>query len=490
MNLEYSKIRDILKKGSLLKYLKCNDSDDIIRPFISIKNKNNNTTNSDNVPLIIHFIWIGSIIPEKYINNIKTYVKNNPNYKIFLWLDHLDKIELLIKEDNIIIKNVNTDISLINKNEYNLINNYGFKADILRYEIIYNFGGIYSDVDSISVKPFDNNFKKDTVSYITPAWNNLQNAFLCFSKNNNFLKYCIECLPYSVKLKLPWHLTVGPTFLTTCFYFYNDSNINLIHQNKIIWKSNDCYTYHTNDANWVKQSLEKVSVIIASYNRFKYLLNAIKSVKNQTYKNIEIIVVNDCSTEPEYYSYNFEDIKIIHLEENSKKKLGFVSCGYVRNFGIKESTGDYIAILDDDDIWFPKKLELQIQAMKENNCELSCTEGLIGQGMFDTSKKYKKYITETYMRNLEIKFKHFKSNALDNGIPEIWGQKIQKIHNLCICSSVVFKKNIIKKVGLFPEVVNGHEDKQMWIKILEFTNCKFIKEVCVYYDSSTVRETY
>ena len=49
----------------------------------------------------------------------------------------------------------------------------------------------------------------------------------------------------------------------------------------------------------------KVSVIIPTYNRFKYLLNAIESVVNQTHKDIEVIVVNDCSTEEEYYSFDF-----------------------------------------------------------------------------------------------------------------------------------------------------------------------------------------
>ena len=49
--------------------------------------------------------------------------------------------------------------------------------------------------------------------------------------------------------------------------------------------------------------MDKVSVIIPTYNRFNYLLNTINSVKNQTYSNIEIIVVNDCSLEIEYYKY-------------------------------------------------------------------------------------------------------------------------------------------------------------------------------------------
>ena len=52
--------------------------------------------------------------------------------------------------------------------------------------------------------------------------------------------------------------------------------------------------------------MDKVSVIIPTYNRFKYLLNAIKSVKQQTYSNIEIIVVNDCSTQEDYYTFDFK----------------------------------------------------------------------------------------------------------------------------------------------------------------------------------------
>lgn len=66
-----------------------------------------------------------------------------------------------------------------------------------------------------------------------------------------------------------------------------------------------------------------VSVIIPSYNRFKYLLKTIESVKKQTYDNIEIIVINDKSTQKEYYNYdwNANNITIINLDENSKKNL-------------------------------------------------------------------------------------------------------------------------------------------------------------------------
>ena len=82
--------------------------------------------------------------------------------------------------------------------------------------------------------------------------------------------------------------------------------------------------------------MDLISVIISSYNRYESLLNAIISVKNQTYKNIEIIIINDGSSDTRYKNLkNSENFKIIHLDENnSRNKLGFPSCGYVRNFWI------------------------------------------------------------------------------------------------------------------------------------------------------------
>lgn len=228
--------------------------------------------------------------------------------------------------------------------------------------------------------------------------------------------------------------------------------------------------------------MDLVSVIIPTFNRFKYLLNTIKSVKEQTYTNIEIIVVNDRSTEKEYYEYDWEgnNIKIIHLEENSKKKFGFACAGYVRNQGIECSKGKYIAFCDDDDIWFPSKIQLQLNAMKESNCKMSCTDGLIGNGIYDSNKNYKKYNSEYYFDKLKKFYK--KSKLLKNGFPKIWDLGFLKIHNCVICSSVVVEKDILNKINNMKHVKNGIEDYDCWLRILEHTNCVYVEDICFYYD--------
>jgi len=230
----------------------------------------------------------------------------------------------------------------------------------------------------------------------------------------------------------------------------------------------------------------KVSVVIPTYNRFRYLLNTIKSVKEQTYKNIEIIVINDCSSEKDYHEYdwNGNNIIIIHLEKNSKQIFGYACAGYVRSKGIEISSGKYIAFCDDDDIWFPKKIELQIKEMEETGCKMSSTDGLIGNGMFDSSKKYKKYNFEYYYDTLQDIFKNKGSNLLENGFPYIWTLEFLKIHNCVIASSAVVDKDILVKYNCVHNEPNGTgDDYRIWLRVLEHTSCVYVEDICFYYDN-------
>lgn len=230
--------------------------------------------------------------------------------------------------------------------------------------------------------------------------------------------------------------------------------------------------------------MDCVSVIVPTFNRFKLLLNTIESIKSQTYSNIEIIVVNDCSTEKEYYDYNWDGINIIHLDKRSKDIFGFACAGYVRNKGIEKSKGKYIAFCDDDDIWFPSKIELQLNAMKNTRCKMSSTDGLYGNGVYDSNKSYKKYNAEHYFDNLKNIYKNKNSNMMDNGFPKIWTKQFLSIHNCIICSSVLIEREILDRIDNMKCINNGEEDYDCWLKALQHTNSVYVEDVCFYYDGS------
>jgi glycosyltransferase involved in cell wall biosynthesis len=231
--------------------------------------------------------------------------------------------------------------------------------------------------------------------------------------------------------------------------------------------------------------MDKVSVIIPTYNRFKYLLNTLKSVKEQTYSNIEIIVVNDGSSQNEYYEYDWQEnnIKIVHLKKNSRDIFGYVCHGIVRNSGIELASGKYIAFCDDDDIWFPNKIELQIKAMLISDCKMSSTDGLIGNGVFDSKQTYKKYNAEAYYNTLQQIYKRYNSNLLDNGFPDIWNYEFLKIHNCVITSSVVIEKTILDKINNF-KAMKFAEDYDCWMRALQYTDSVYIRDICFYYDDN------
>ena len=108
-----------------------------------------------------------------------------------------------------------------------------------------------------------------------------------------------------------------------------------------------------------------VSIIMPAYNAEKYIEEAIESVLKQTYRNWELIIVNDCSidaTEQIVKKYQEQDerIKFHSLTENH-------GVANARNTALQNAVGRYIAFLDSDDMWLPEKLEKQIGFMKINN---------------------------------------------------------------------------------------------------------------------------
>ena len=224
-----------------------------------------------------------------------------------------------------------------------------------------------------------------------------------------------------------------------------------------------------------------VSVIIPTFNRYKYLIDAINSVISQTHKNIEIIIINDGSTDENYYNENLEkflpsNTKLINFAYNSGKIVGIDGrAAYARNQGLKVATGNYISFLDDDDVWLPDKLSLQLQYMFKYQCGMCSTEGLVGKGVYNPNGKYPKYLSE-YHNNF------LKSKNIDK-LPLVWDKNFLASHNYCITSSVIIEKKFVKKSGFMIRKRVG-EDYDYWLKILTHTNNVFISEPLVYYNNN------
>jgi glycosyltransferase involved in cell wall biosynthesis len=182
----------------------------------------------------------------------------------------------------------------------------------------------------------------------------------------------------------------------------------------------------------------EVSVIIPTHNYAQYIRQALDSVFNQTYKDYEIIVVDDGSqdsTREIMLSYG-DRIRYYYQENQGPAKA--------RNKGIIESRGKYIAFLDADDIWFPSKLAKQIEMFKTNS-RLGMV--LTDNSLFDDAGVYKEYVG--------------KKNYLFNGdiVANIF------IRSGVVTPTVMVKRDVFDKVGLFEENLWIGEDDNMWIRI-------------------------
>ena len=112
-----------------------------------------------------------------------------------------------------------------------------------------------------------------------------------------------------------------------------------------------------------------VSIITPSYNSSKFIKDCVNSVFSQTYKNWEMIIVDDCSEDNSKeiiseLSTKDKRIKPIFLEKN-------VGAAEARNTAIRQSKGKYVAFLDSDDLWEPQKLEIQISFMEKEDIAFS-----------------------------------------------------------------------------------------------------------------------
>lgn len=236
-----------------------------------------------------------------------------------------------------------------------------------------------------------------------------------------------------------------------------------------------------------------VSVIIPSYNRFENLLNAVRSVKNQNYENLEVIVINDGSTDERYIKNKFDSfVKLVNLEKNSVETKGYFSDS-IRNHGIKEANGKYIAFLDDDDFWLPNKINIQIEKLENSRFRMSSCDAFAGYGQYDEKSEYKLYNDEIVFKEISNIYKKSKLKKqftkyffYDFQFPDVWNVNFLKVHNCILTSSLVVEKNLINKIGGFRDIQTKkiYSDYDCWLGLMTHTDCYYFKQPLLHYDLS------
>ena len=212
--------------------------------------------------------------------------------------------------------------------------------------------------------------------------------------------------------------------------------------------------------------MPKVSVITPVFNAEKYIAETIESVLQQTFADWEMLIIDDESKDQtvsivERFVQQYPD-KIRLLQQSNQGP------GAARNHGIREAQGEYIALLDADDLWLPHRLEEGVKVLDQNACiglVHGKTRRLMEDGQIvDGPKRDPQYLNGWIFENLLKRKAHIS------------------------CLTVLFRKECIDKVGGFDEAREciGVEDRDLWLRIARAYQIAYIeREVGVYRVLST-----
>lgn len=202
--------------------------------------------------------------------------------------------------------------------------------------------------------------------------------------------------------------------------------------------------------------MPQVSVIIPTHKRPFFLPRAISSVLAQTYQDWEMIVVDDASNdETGAIVKSFSDPRIQYLYHEVAK-----GGSAARNTGILKGQGKFLAFLDDDDEWFPHKLQCQVDLLERSPSKV----GVVFAGC--------------------KKIEQSSGSVLGTHIPTMKGDLSKELllHNsVGSTSSVLLKRECLQQVGLFDETLPSGQDYDLWIRISKAWHFTCVSEILFHY---------
>ena len=363
------------------------------------------------IPKIIHYCWFENTFPNEIKNNIQSWRKYLPDWKFIQW--DLNSIK-------------SCSSSLVHK--YKNIGNYEILAEFIKIWSIYTYGGIYIDPRNSISKNLDYLLCNKFFLGQSTGGNLLWDFLGCEKRNYiaeellgetqeigniDLSKILEEKYPKVKELQ-------GETTIFNRFIVYSD-----LPKGKSFYSKNPL-----------------VSVVMPVLNGEKYISQSIESVLNQTYTNLELIIVDDGSTdntENLVISYTDSRIKYIKLEEH----LGISEA---LNQGILSSHGEFIARIDCDDLMYSDRIEKQLSYFK-NNPEVD----ILGTGFeWGNGKPHKEF---------------YKPQT-----GKVSRDTLLNVGNIIGHPTVMMKRSsLLNTFGdtIYESYYNGAEDYKLWIKSID-----------------------
>ena len=428
------------------------------------------------IPKILHQIWIGP--KEAPTNLMKTWKDKHPDFEYILWNE----------------QEIRNRLTLRCHEKINMISEINGKADIIRWEILYQYGGYFVDADSICIEPFDDFFEGKT-AFATYENENVRAGLIAtgtmgFIPKHPLCSDIIEWILSNESDKLinetrAW-FSVGPALLTKmletgkypdvsiypsyCFLPIHFTGSSAYEGHKKVYGYQEWGTakqsYDTMNSVVLPKELyepdEWVSVLVTSYNTNNtYVKECLDSIKCQNgYFGIELVWINDGSTDENTTVLE----KLLHHFEKSTRFIRVVykkndcNMGTAKssNVGLSLCTNELVFKMDSDDIMLPDRIKIQLSFMNKNPNAVICGTNVRLFTQIGSESNLKKiFVSETKHPNI-ITWKDIYDNKYS------W-----YMNNPTLC----YRKSAISKIGNYrtddDRILYIHEDYDILARILK-----------------------